>query len=245
MDRRGDGFQILVGGRPASGAVVVIGDPSATGVVAGWVATRRETRARTVAELVDVRIRERVADGEDPRSDGFFSDSGADLAEAVLTAAEGEFEALKLPLLAELATSVAFDASIDAAMANLALRTVQRLSYRQLCLLAALGRNLGIALMRHDYRGVVGDEARAAVGWVVDASNTGGMVEALELVQLGLIRRRDNRPVASWADIPPAEMVLDGIALTIVALALMKLEKSAIEAMVETLLEDAYDRGEA
>lgn len=207
-----------------------------------WVRSRQVARVATVIDLADARVSERLKAGDRPRDDGFLGmDPAHDFAESVLTAAEREYEKKKLPLLAELTASVVFRDDIDGPTASLCLRTVERLSYRQLCALAAFGRHLGLDLMRHDYTGVIGHEAQAAVGWVVDESNQGMMIELLELAQLGLIRRVDQRPINSWADINPSQIRTEGIGHTIVAMALGGLDREAVEEMVRPMLSDEFD----
>jgi hypothetical protein len=240
----GVAFGFLVAG-PVGAYGAAIAAPIVQGAglrLVEWVRSRQAARVATVIELADARVSERLQAGDRPRHDQFLGlDAATDFAESVLSAAEREYEKKKLPLLAELTASVVFRDDIDGPTASLCLRTVERLSYRQLCALAAFGRSLGLDLMRHDYTGVVGHEGQGAGAWVVDESSQGMMIELLELAQLGLIRRLDDRPINSWADINPAQIRTEGIGHTIVTLALAGLDREAVEEMIQPMLADAFD----
>lgn len=239
----GAALGLILGGPVGALGGALVGaftEAAASGLV-GWVHSRQGERVFTVAQLVDQLVAARIASGEKPRSDGFLGDDSASLAEAALATAEREFEKKKLPLMASLVASVAFRPDMDAPTAHLCLRMVERLSYRQLCVLAAIGRNLGLELMRHDYDGQKGSEARPAVGWVVDVTSEGAMLELLELGQLGLVRRTDNVPLARWSDIAPASLRLDGVGQTVVGLALLSLDATSVQEMVGPILADKYD----
>ena len=88
--------------------------------------------------LVD--INKRLVAGEVPRRDGFFEiptdnvdRSAADeIYEAVLIAAQGEYEERKLALYGRLLASVAFRDGISRAHANYLIRIAEELSYRQI-----------------------------------------------------------------------------------------------------------------
>lgn len=109
-------------------------------------APRQGARAAGALDVALVRIEERLREGEEPRDDGFFdadADGRVDAEEALegtLLTAANSYEERKVPLLGRLFANVAFDASIRPAHANFLLRLADRLTYRQLVILAFFAR---------------------------------------------------------------------------------------------------------
>jgi hypothetical protein len=242
----GAGFGLLVGGPAGAvgGAIVGTVTTGAATKVIEWIRGRQAQRVKTLVERIDARISERIALGEQPRDDGFLGDSGANLAEAAIATAQREYDLKKVDIYAELVASIAFDPEIDSATAHFCIRTAERLSYRQLCALAAFGRHLGVDLMKHDYAGQTGTESRPASVWVVDVPSEGVMLEVFEMVQLGLVTRKDKVAVTSWPRVAPALMKPTGLGSELVRLGLMKLDKVEVEATISGLLADAFDSDE-
>jgi len=200
----------------------------------------------TTLSLIGQRILERQAAGERLRNDGFFAGSGSDgeeVAEGILLVAEREFESRKLPLHAELIASLAFDV-VDRATANLCVRLMERLSFRQLCLLAALSRGaIRGQLRKHGFKGQVGDQTgKPAVGWIVTHDAHGILVEMMELAQLGLIRRPDSSGVILFTDLEPQSMRPEGIGEQLISLALNRLSDDEVLEMVKPLMANAWTR---
>jgi hypothetical protein len=111
---------------------------------------RQEARVGTVLWVIDTLIKERLAAGDTPRSDGFFEQREGreqppayELAEGVLLRAANEYEERKVPYIGALFASVAFRADIALPYANLLLRLADRLGYRQLQAIAFFAENAG------------------------------------------------------------------------------------------------------
>jgi hypothetical protein len=120
---------------------------------------RERVRVGGVLALVASEVKSRIDSGQKPRSDGFFTPgaggrSDADeVAEAVLLRSQREAEEKKLPYVAHLFASIAFDAGISAAMAHQLIKASEQLTYRQLCLLRLSAVKDGFGLRKADYRG--------------------------------------------------------------------------------------------
>lgn len=103
---------------------------------------RQHARIGAVFALAAREIDNRLQEGETPRSDGFFDREGErrpdseELLEGVLLRAGEEYEERKLPFLSRLYAEVCFRETISSGYAHHLLRLADRLSYRQLCLLA-------------------------------------------------------------------------------------------------------------
>jgi hypothetical protein len=125
-------------GGPLGAAAGAVGAPlagRAFRAVARRIRHREVTRATTGIKLIGQRVSERVREGDLIRDDGFFGgpgSAGSEAAEGVIRAAMRDFEDRKLPLLAELISSLAFNQEIDPPTANQCVRLLERLSYRQL-----------------------------------------------------------------------------------------------------------------
>jgi hypothetical protein len=137
----------LVAG-PFAGAAAGVGVRHALRVVGEEVeervlAPRQHQRIGAVWLLAHKEISQRLESGEIPRDDGFFRpderDDASELLEGVLLAAGDAYEERKLPYLARLYASVSFRPDIDAALANFLLRVAERLTYREIQLLALFG----------------------------------------------------------------------------------------------------------
>ncbi len=105
---------------------------------------REEERIGGTMAFTIRKIQENVNKGEQVRQDGFFEDQASERAaakevgEAVLLAASREHQEKKLPFYGNLLANIAFDPTISREQANLLVQEGQRLSYRQLCVLAFL-----------------------------------------------------------------------------------------------------------
>jgi hypothetical protein len=152
-------------GASIGAAVGLIGGPELVvgGAAAGVVATRvfRRVGSELHQRLLGPRHRVRVgaafavaADtivsrldaGEVLRQDGFFEDStqgrpaSDEVLEGVLQAAGAAFEERKIPFLGKLYASVAFDSSVTRPQANFFIAVAERLTFRQVVLLAVIAR---------------------------------------------------------------------------------------------------------
>ena len=117
-------------------------------------APRQHARIGGVWTLAAAEIEQRLAEGEEPRRDDFFEAQGGrradgeELLEGVLRRAGEEYEELKLPFLAHLYAEISFREEISIGYAHHLLRLFDRISYRQLCILAMLGADSGTQLKR-------------------------------------------------------------------------------------------------
>jgi hypothetical protein len=108
---------------------------------------REQLRAGAVVTYATAKIRENLAAGQHLRSDNFFSEElvgrsvAAEVAEGVVLAAQRDHEEKKLPLYGNLLANLAFSSLFSRAQANLLARLAEKLSYRQLCLLALFSKD--------------------------------------------------------------------------------------------------------
>ena len=147
-------------GAAAGGALGLIGGPP--GVLAGaaggvavtralkrvgaelqlrWLGPRQHERIGAAYAVACERIRQRAADDESPRSDGFFTGerpAAEELLEGVLQAAGESYEERKVRFLGNLYASIAFDSRVGRAYANDLIRLADRLTFRQLVCVAIL-----------------------------------------------------------------------------------------------------------
>lgn len=111
-----------------------------------YLSRREKARVGAVALLSYKRIKDRLDAGEVLRSDSFFDvdeknhSEAAEIYEGVLLKAKNEHEEKKAKLLANLFANTAFHSEVTPAVANYFLKMAERLTYRQLCLLAFIGK---------------------------------------------------------------------------------------------------------
>jgi hypothetical protein len=158
--RLGQGARLL--GGLAGASVSLFGGPGGAlgGAATGWltgetlervarevaarVGERGAMRAGAAAAVITADVEARAAAGGEPRDDGFFEPraddrpAGEELLEGILRQAAETWEERKLPHVAHIYDGVAADADISPAHANYLLRLADRLTYRQLALLAVL-----------------------------------------------------------------------------------------------------------
>jgi hypothetical protein len=107
---------------------------------------QEERRIATALTYAADKTRENLEQGFRVRDDGFFDPESDDrpaaeeIGEGVLIAAQREHEERKLRYYGNLLANIAFDSDIGRAKAAVLVRLVQRLSYRQIVLLALLAR---------------------------------------------------------------------------------------------------------
>jgi hypothetical protein len=147
---------------------------------------RIDATLKTAAQL----IADRISKGETVRTDGFFDSlngnrsAGEEVGEGVLRAAQKEYEERKIPYLAALISSISFDTSVGREQANMLIRLFERLSYRQIRLLAFFGRleELQVPIL-NDFRIIPEDKAH--LPWDVDE-------EFGELISFDLLTQKEN-----------------------------------------------------
>jgi hypothetical protein len=112
--------------------------------IQGWVlSSRQKLRIETAGEAAATSIADHRAAGYEVRMDGFFSDlsdhaeaPADELLEGALRTAADEWERRKVPYYGRLFAGVSFDWSVSPAEASYFLRLADRLTYRQVELLA-------------------------------------------------------------------------------------------------------------
>jgi hypothetical protein len=112
------------------------------------ISPRGEVRIGTTLAFAADEIRRRLEAGEKPRNDAFFQDeisAGRTAAEEVLEgtvlSAERAYEENKIPHIGKLYASIAFDPSIDRAMANYLLTLASSLTWTQYVILQVIAQN--------------------------------------------------------------------------------------------------------
>ena len=129
------------------------------GFSANYAGPQGALRVGKVLALSAHEIRMRRDQGDQLREDGFFNaGSGArsdaeEVVESILLKVEREAEEKKLPYMAHLIASLAFDSTIDSEMAHQISKTAEELTYRQLCLLRLPAVRNTFQLRESDYRG--------------------------------------------------------------------------------------------
>jgi hypothetical protein len=224
-----DSFQLidagadLLGSLAGAGTAIIHGDVSGLLQGAGvahafrygarlfanrFLPAREKARVGFVYGLAAQEIKRRIDRGEHVRTDGFFDRDTTDrspadeIAEAVLTAAQKEHEERKLPYIAKLLASVAFQSQIDQGMANYLVKLASGLTYRQYCLLE-------IANGRHRYNlqppGLLNRSHRENPSQVFAV-----LAECFELYRLGLVTFTGQfGPVNNVGDMSLQSMTLD------------------------------------
>lgn len=102
---------------------------------------REESRIGFTYAVGLYKIKSKLENGEELRTDGFFENSesdrsaGEEILEGVLRSAQSEYQEKKLPYYGNLLANIAFDSSINKEKANFFLKIAQNLSYQQLRIL--------------------------------------------------------------------------------------------------------------
>jgi hypothetical protein len=149
----GAGISLLVGGPPGAVLGAIVPALATRAIRRGalelmhrQMSDRERVRAAGVATIAAARIQGYLDLGHEARSDGFFQgepgnrSAAEEIAEGVLIAAQREHEEKKLPYLANLLASIAFQEGLSRSEANRLLRLADGLSYRQLCIIALIGK---------------------------------------------------------------------------------------------------------
>jgi hypothetical protein len=131
---------------PACGAVVGATIAAVLRDFAGRALSAREqTRIGATRNYAAGRISARIMRGDLIRADGFFDAQpdgrtpGVALLEGVLLRARDEFEEKKLLHLAALYANIAFVTDVSPSTAHLLLKSIDRMSYRQMAIVALVG----------------------------------------------------------------------------------------------------------
>ena len=125
----------------------------ATEIKKRFLSPREEGRIATALTFAAERIRDNIEKGQQFRQDRFFANQPDDrsaaeeIVEAVLLGAQREYEEKKLRYHGNLLANLCFTTEVDRPMANLLIKLLDRISYRQVLLLSFLNRlnELGIS----------------------------------------------------------------------------------------------------
>jgi hypothetical protein len=146
------------GGAAAAFALTHIGEE----VSERLLAPREKVRIGGVLALASAEIGERIANGDQLRTDGFFPlpeatqaprSDAEEVVESIILKTQREPEEKKLPYMAHLISSVAFDPSVSAFMAHQVVKMAEQLTYRQLCILRLAATRNSFNLRSVNYRG--------------------------------------------------------------------------------------------
>ena len=124
---------------------------------------REEARVGVVCALGAAEIVERINAGDKLREDGFFEEGEAgrsdaeEVWESLLSKCQRDAAERKLPYMAHLFASLAFEESVGLDMAHLCISEAERLSYRQLCILKIFAAEDSLDLRSENYRREVDD----------------------------------------------------------------------------------------
>ena len=149
---------------------------------------REEVRIGAAFTFAAAKVQKKLADGLPLRQDNFFQQIANDRAtadeivEGILLAAQREHEEQKLRFYGNLIANIAFHSEINRVQANLFIRQVEQMSYRQLCLLALFVRMDELRIVRTPRMYPEYPEFD-------EASN---VQEMYDLFQLGIFHRKDN-----------------------------------------------------
>lgn len=149
-----------ISGSVLGAAIGLIGGPIATIVGAGIgsvisiglkeitmrsLSNREEVRTAASVTYILTGIAQRVKDGDEVRTDDFFSDvhgrsSAEELFEGVLMKCKDQYQEKKIPYVSKIFEKAAFDSNISAAMANQLLILAEGFTYHKFCVIAFFGR---------------------------------------------------------------------------------------------------------
>lgn len=118
---------------------------------------REEVRAGAVIVYTAMKIEENIVSGQQVRQDDFFQEQLGDrsaaeeIAEGVLLIAQREHQERKLKIYGNLLANIVFRTDIDRGMANALVSQVERMSYRQICILSLIVRKSEFDLRDRTY----------------------------------------------------------------------------------------------
>lgn len=151
---------------PAGAVIGGVGGPAislslkkvASEISSRVLAHREEVRTGATLVYVLEKIQSNLNDGRALRNDGFFSSeinirsSADEILEAGMLAAQKEYEEKKLKYYGNLIANIAFDTTFTKTQANHLIKTVQGLSWRQVCILSLSVRKGAFELRNEPYR---------------------------------------------------------------------------------------------
>lgn len=172
-------------------------------------APRERARLTGAAQLIVRRIKANYDEGKRVRDDAFFEPSAdgraasEEIFESTMLAIQRDAEEKKLELYSNLVANIAFDSSVSQAFANHMITLAERLTYRQLCMIALFGGDTTVFDLRGSFRGY-----KELVTW----EQWSVLQEMFDLCRLRLLNNRDGSAYIDIVDINPAGTALDGVA---------------------------------
>lgn len=214
------GVGATVLGGPMVGAVMGVAIKQAVAAVGGLFSRREEERIGAALLTIEADAQAHQEAGEQPREDGYFNADGElrpeaeDLLEGVLRQAAASHEERKVPLLAHLFSSVAYDDSVRGADAMYLVRLASDLTYRQFVILSAFEK---------------GDSAKRAVRYDPELDDLGERLlvglPAQNGAMLPIGRMNAEMTMAAFGGVPPsassalpADLVLSSVAMELIRL---------------------------
>lgn len=201
----------VVGGAVAGAAVGRVLKRVGADIKQRMLGPREEIRIGAAVAFAGDAIQQLVAAGRQPRNDGFFEPDETghipadEILEGVLLRARDAYEEKKVRLLGILFAKIAFHPEISPAHANHLIALADRLTYRQLVVLAVAQDETNRGRLRpRDYRG--DNTAIEKLG----LEGIALLTESYELYQQGLLAGSDGSAWISVADVNPGGMRLQG-----------------------------------
>lgn len=154
----------LVGGPPGALAGAALGPIAGEAIkkvgneIANRLLSQREKlRVGVAIDYTAQKFDENLKANMSIRDDDFFKSNGErstadEIIEGVLLTAQREYQEKKLRFHGNLLANIVFHPEIDKAQANMLIRLSERLSYRQLCILAILGQKPKFHLFESSYK---------------------------------------------------------------------------------------------
>ena len=175
---------------------------------------REELRIGATFAFAAERIKQKLANGEQVRQDGFFQKqpdqrAGAEeILEGALLAARQEYEEKKIRFYGNLIANICFHPEIDRATANLLISLGQHLSYRQMALLALFAQKERFGLRDDDYR----NES------ITDPAKIGLLQEIYDLFSKNMLNAQGSKSptlIGGILAVHPAKMNVQGMGYTL------------------------------
>lgn len=192
---------------------------------------REEKRIGATIAFAAEKIKENLDAGQQLRQDDFFEEqpdgraTSDEILEGILLASQREHEEKKLRYFGNLVANIAFHPEINRAEANLLIKIGDRLSYRQLVLIALFVNKQAFNLRQESYRGYTSfTQAQVAL-----------LQEVFDLYSQGLLNGGDEA-LLGMGDTTPAKMNVQGTGATIFNLMeLWKIDVREIEEVAKLL----------
>lgn len=211
------GGPLTAAGASATGVVIAkLSEHVITDFSTRVLSHREEVRVGAAAAVALAEIKDRIERGESVRTDGFCDTSDAERSaadevfEGVLIAAKNEHQEKKIRILGAFFSQVLFAPGVSLAEANHIISVAERLTFRQMCILALLVRKTkghSYTLRQTAYRG-----SQESIRFETLST----LQELFELYNMGFVACKMPSSDAydallGWYDAPPAHMELTSL----------------------------------